>query len=271
MKRTLLFAAAAAAAGCLLAGTVQAADGLTLGIGTDYSTGDYGSDTTTTIWSVPVTARFATGDWTFKATLPWTRVSGDPNVLPAIGRVVNVNPHGRGRGQQGGPPPVDEAASGSAAGIGDLTLQATRSFDTGSPLGLDLTAKAKVATADEDKGLGTGANDYGLAIDLYRAYGATTVFGGAGYMWLGDSDFIDVDAVADANLGFSRSMASGGSIGLVYDWRAAATDGFDDRSELTGFYGVDAGASGRVQFHATRGLSDGSPDWAVGVSYSHSL
>ncbi|HEU4812835.1 MAG TPA: transporter [Xanthomonadaceae bacterium] len=264
MKRSLLFAA-----GCLLAGAVHAEDGFTVGIGADYSTGDYGTDTTTEIWSVPLTARFDSGDWRFKASLPWLRVSGDPNVLPGLGNVANLNPRGRGRGGLVGPPPPDaETASGTASGVGDLTLEVSRSFDTGGPLGIDVTGKAKIATADEDKGLGTGANDYGLAIDLYRAYGATTVFGGAGYTMLGDSDFIDVDAVANANVGFSRKVGAG-NLGLLYDWREAASTGFDDRSEITGFYGVDAGASGRVQFHATRGLSDGSPEWGAGVSYSH--
>lgn len=264
MKRSILFAA-----GCLLAGAAHAEDGFTFGIGADYSTGDYGSDTTTEIWSVPLTARLDAGDWRFKASLPWLSVSGDPNVLPGLGNVVNLNPRGRGRGGVLGPPPQDEeTARGTATGIGDLTLEASRRFDTGGPLGIDLTAKAKIATADEDKGLGTGANDYGLAVDLYRAFGTTTVFGGAGYTLLGDSDFIDVDAVADANVGFSRSLGTGGNLGLLYNWREAASAGFDDRSEVTGFYGVPAGA-GRVQLYATHGLSDGSPDWGAGVSYSH--
>ena len=139
MKRTLLFAMAAA--GCLLAGTVQADDGLTLGIGTDYSSGDYGSDTTTTIWSVPVTARFATGDWTFKATLPWTRVSGDPNVLPAIGRVVNVNPHGRGRGQQGSPTGDEAASDFQACMVTDSGGVDDRSFNASAWAGISRTLR----------------------------------------------------------------------------------------------------------------------------------
>lgn len=249
MTRTSLLLSA-----LLLAGAAHAEDGLTLGIGADYSTGDYGSDTTTEIWSVPFTARHVAGDWTFKASLPWLQVSGDPNVLPGLGQI--------------GPPLVDQQASRSTSGIGDLALAATWTVPTGSPMGIDLTTNAKLATADEDQGLGTGANDYGVAVDLYRAFGATTWFSGAGYTWLGDSQFIDVDSVANVNVGFSHTVGNG-NLGLVYDWRESASSGFDDRNELTAFYGLPAGQSGRFQLYALRGLSDGSPEWGAGLAYSH--
>jgi hypothetical protein len=262
LKRSALLCAT-----LLAIGSTHAADGLTVGVGVDYSSGTYGTDTTTEILSVPFSARYASGNWTWKASVPWVRVSGDPNVLPGLGVVTNTNPRGRGRGVVAVPGGT-EPESGTASGIGDLNLSATYSFNTGGPFGIDLTGKAKVATADEDKGLGTGANDYGLALDLYRTFGETTLFGGAGYTMLGDSSYIDVDGVANANLGVSRKLGTaGGSIGVMYDWRAAASSSFDDRSELTGFYSF--GGANRFQLYATAGLSDGSPDWGGGVSYSH--
>lgn len=260
MKRSTLFCAV-----MLLAGAAHAEDGLNLGVGADYSSGDYGTDTTTTILSVPVTAKYTTGAWSFKASLPWMRVEGDPNVVPGLGSVTNLNPRGRGRGAGGGTPsPVE---SGTESGIGDLRLAATYSIDTGGPLGVDLTANAKVATADEDKGLGTGANDYGAAVDLYRDFDGTLLFGGVGYTALGDSDFIDVDSVLNANAGASWKVGTG-SLGAMYDWRAAASDDADDRSELTGFYSFPAGERTKMQVFAVKGLSDGSPDWGLGLSLS---
>ena len=259
-------------AGLLAAGAVQAADGFSLGVGADYSSGDYGEDVTTEITSVPVTAKYVTGAWTWKASLPWLRVSGDADVIPGLGRVANDNPNGRGRGNGNGnggsPDPVEDRTDDTTSGIGDLRLSATYAFDTGTPLGADLTANVKIATADEDKSLGTGENDYGFAVDLYRDFDGAMLFGGASYMMLGDSEFIDVDAVAGANFGVSRRVGSG-SLGLMYDWRQAASDDSDDRSELIGFYGFQAGIDGRMQLYATGGLSDGSPDWGAGLSYTH--
>jgi len=262
MKRSTLFCAL-----LLLAGAAHAEDGFNLGIGADYSSGDYGSDTTTTILSVPVTAKYTTGAWSFKVSLPWMRVEGDPNVVPGLGTLTNLNPlgRGRGRGTGGGTPTTTE--SGSESGIGDLRVAATYSIDTGGPLGIDLTANAKIATADEDKGLGTGANDYGVAVDLYRDFDGTLLFGGVGYTALGDSDFIDVDSVLNANAGASWRVGSG-SLGAMYDWRPAASDAADDRSELTGFYSFPAGERAKMQVYAVKGLSEGSPDWGVGLSLS---
>jgi hypothetical protein len=249
----------------LAAGGVHAEDGLSLGVGVDYTTGDYGTDIDTRILSVPVTASYGAGAWTLKASLPWTRIEGDPTVLPGLGSVIG-NPTGRGRG--GSLLPGEPAERSSASGVGDLRLAATYSIPTSQAGGIDLTANAKVATADEDKGLGTGGNDYGLAVDLYRTTGRTTVFAGAGYTLLGDSVYIDVDSSANANAGLAFDTQGGSRVGAVYEWREAVTTVTEDRSEVTGFVTMPAGGSNRLQVYATKGLSDGSPDWGAGVAYT---
>lgn len=264
MKRIAILSAA-----LLLTGAAHAADdGFSLGVGVDYSSGKYGTDTTTDITSVPVTAKYTSGSWTYKASLPWLYVSGNPNVLPGLGEVVNINPHGRGRGNGGGGAPGTPVQSGTASGIGDLRLAATYTFDTGSPLGIDLTGNVKIATADADKGLGTGANDYGLAVDLYRDFGGVTGFGGVGYTQLGNTRYVDVSGVANANVGASWKVG-GGSLGAMYDYRQAASSTSSPRSEVTGFYSFGASRASKMQVYATAGLSNGSPDWGGGVSYTH--
>ena len=117
MKRSAAFVA------LLLAAGIAHAEGPSLGIGVDYSSGDYGSDTTTKILSVPLSAKYETGDWTFKASLPWLRVQGDANVVPGLGSVINLNPNGRGRGGGGGGGGTTAPTSGTTSGVG-----ATRSL-----------------------------------------------------------------------------------------------------------------------------------------------
>ena len=266
MKRIAILSAA-----LLLAGAAHAADnGFSLGVGVDYSSGKYGTDTTTDITSIPVTAKYTSGSWTYKASLPWVYVSGNPNVLPGLGAVGNVNPKGRGHMGRVGTPttPATPAQSGTASGIGDLRLAATYAFDTGSPLGIDVTGNVKIATADADKGLGTGANDYGLAVDLYRDFSGTTVFGGVGYTRLGTTRYVDVNNVANANVGASWKVG-GGSLGAMYDYRQAASSLSSPRSEVTGFYSFGTTPASKMQVYATAGLSNGSPDWGGGVSYTH--
>ena len=52
---------------------------------------------------------------------------------------------------------------------------------------------------------------------------------------------------------------------------AAAADDYDDRSELTGFYTLKMDDATKWQFYATKGLSDGSPDWGGGITVSHAF
>jgi hypothetical protein len=252
----------------LATGAAHADDGLSLGLGVDYSSGDYGSDTTTKILSVPVSAKYASGDWTFKASLPWLRVDGDANVVPGLGSLLNLNPNGRGRGSSGGGGGTAAPTSGTTSGIGDLRLAATYAIPLQGRWGVDLTGNVKVATADEDKGLGTGENDYGAAVDVYRSVGAaTTLFGGVGYTVLGESEYIEVDSVYNANVGLSHKLGAS-SVGAMYDYRQPTSEDADDRSEVTGFYSFPTSDTGKLQLYATKGLTDGSPDWGAGVNFT---
>jgi hypothetical protein len=256
----------------LAAGVAHAEDGFSFGIGADYSSGDYGSDITTTILSVPVSAKYTTGDWIFRGSLPWMHVDGDANVIPGLGSVNNTNPSGRGRGNGngngGGGGTPTEPTSGVTSGIGDLRLAATYAVPLQGAWGVDLTGNVKIATADEDKSLGTGANDYGVAVDVFRSVGeATTVFGGIGYTMLGDSDFIEVDSVFNGNVGFSRKFGAS-SAGLVYDYRQPTTEDADQRSEITGFVSFPTSDAGKLQLYGVAGLADGRPDWGAGVYYN---
>src|SRR3546814_4844884 len=92
-------------------------------------------------------------------------------------------------------------------------------FDTGSPLGVALGARAKLATADETRGLGTGANDYRVSVDLYRSIGDTVLFAGAGHDWLGDSPRLQADTEQRAGVG-SSPQPGRGPWGLMYEQRS---------------------------------------------------
>lgn len=236
-------------------GGLHAAEGPTLGIGVDTSTGTYGSATTTDILSIPISAAYSAGNWTLSASVPWVRVEGDMTVVPGIGGVLT--------GTRG---PAAAPGRLASSGLGDVQLAATYRLPASGSYGLSMTGTAKLATADEARGLGSGANDYGVALDAHRAFDSIAVFAGAGYTRLGASGLVDVDAVTSANVG--ASIAAGtGELGLAYGWGASPVATLDTRQEVTGFYTVPAGEAGTFRLQATRGLSDGSPDWGAGMSY----
>ena len=246
----------------------SADDGFSMSIGAHHSSGDYGGDTRTDITTVPVTAAFNAGRWSLTASLPWLRVAGDPNVLPGTGPVLNLNPLGRGRISLAPLEPDGDfgRTSGSASGVGDLTLRAGYALPTRGPVAAEIAVTAKVATADEDKGLGTGANDYGVSLDLAREVGTATLFGGISHLRQGETAFVGGGDTLGANAG-ARWRAGNGQLGLAYDFRESASPAFEDRREITASYSVTGARDSNLQVYGLAGLSDGSPDWGAGVSY----
>lgn len=224
---------------------------LTLGAGLHYSSGDYGTGSTTRITSLAATARYESGPWTYRATLPYLRVEGDTSVIPGVGAV------------RGG-----AAASNTESGLGDIVLGATYAayYDAARAFGMDLTGKVKLPTADETKGLGTGAPDFAFLVDFYRTFDRFTGFAGIGYHVLGDAPGLPLDNVWSASLGMSYKLDQRDSAGLSLDGRERAARGSDRQRELTGFFTRKLDGVWKAQLYALIGLADGSPDWGFGLS-----
>ncbi|MFP3944563.1 MAG: hypothetical protein ACLFWF_11755 [Alphaproteobacteria bacterium] len=250
-----------------------------LSTGFDYSSGDYGASEDTNILFIPVSGQFETRSWKFKVTVPWIRIEGPSGVLP-----------GDSGGVVGGPGPVIENS-----GLGDIVATATYKLPPlgeGAPF-IDLTAKVKFPTADEDKFLGTGAYDFTGQADIFHAFGDLTLFGTFGYRVLGEPQFtcFETDPVTgelildplgdpiptdcgDLNNGF---VASGGfaykfndafSGGGILDWREASTDLSDDPFEVIPYVVWKVHENWSVQAYGVFGLSDGSPDAGGGLQIS---
>lgn len=256
-----------------------------LSAGADYSSGKYGTDATTEIWSVPFTAEYQANDWTFKLVVPYVNVSGPGNVIPGVGRVNNNNPLCRGLGHAvggvlhacgGGTSTGGTAAtvsSGSASGLGDVVASAGYQLFTSSDqsFGVDLTGKIKFGTADADKGLGTGKNDYGLSLDTYKVFGGWTAFGGVGWMKYGSSQYIQLKNGFNANVGAQYKLGGSDSIGAYYYYRERIAVGGGPQSELTGYWNHKLGESWRLQAYVMGGFANGSPDYGAGATLKYTF
>jgi hypothetical protein len=235
----------------LLAASAAAQESdLTLGAGLHLSSGDYGSPTTTRITSLAATARLETGPWTYKASVPYLTVDGDTSVIPGLGSL------GGGTGRR------------SESGMGDIVFSATYAayYDKASTLGMDLTGKVKLATADESKGLGTGEHDFAVILDLYRAFDRTTGFAAIGYHVLGDAPGLPLDNVWSATLGAAHKLDERDTAGVMLDGRQRASPSASPQRELVGFFIRKLDRLWKAQAYALAGLSDGSPDWGMGLS-----
>ena len=125
--------------------------------GFDYSSGDYGDPEDTEILYVPVNVKYAQDTFQIKVTVPWVQIKGPGTVI--------------GAGDGGVVIPGDGTEVGTESGIGDIWASFTYSVEAipEDLFFLDLVAKVKIPTADEDKRLGTGEVDYTLQADFFKS------------------------------------------------------------------------------------------------------
>jgi outer membrane putative beta-barrel porin/alpha-amylase len=241
------------------ASAASAADGLTtLSVGVDYTTGKYGADTSTDILYVPFTGKYEIGPWTAKLVVPWIHITGPANVVGAPGDTVVIAGANAGRRTE--------------SGLGDVVASAFYNVlnERNAPFGLDLGGKIKLGTADENRGLGTGKNDYSVQADLFKPLGALTPFGSIGYRWYGDPAGVNFKNVVYWSVGTSYKLSQPTTVGVAYDFRPAIVNGGNHVSEATFFVSQKLSQDWKVQVYGVKGFSTGSPDWGAGAVLAYS-
>ena len=219
--------------------------------GAEFTSGDYGGDKDIKDVYIPVTIRYEETRYSVRLTIPYRWVNApegtftDPGgaVLPGTGN--NSTETGIG----------DVVAGGS---LYDVWKVPQRNF------AMDISGKVKFGTGDEDKGLSTGENDYGIYANFYHWIDRTSLIAVAGYLVRGDPPGVDLDNSASVSLGVAHRLNSSTRVSGYIDWRQSSFPGDDDPTELTAFISHQLTSSYRLTSYALAGLSDSSPDWGVG-------
>lgn len=257
IRAAVLVAVSAAAPLC-----AAAESDLGVSMGAEYTSGDYGTGTDTTIWYFPLSFSYGNEVTTFSVTVPYLIVEGPGNVTPAIGDTPRGSAPGMGAMQV--VRPGSGAATRRESGLGDVVLSGSVRLVAEAPAQprIDLTGKIKLATADEDKNLGTGENDYAVQLDLEKGI----FFGYLGYRVYGDPPGLNLDNVAYGLVGLSRLLDSATRAGVSLYTQQAAAAGTDEQLELSLFLNRKLDKDSQLRPYVVFGLSDGSPDWGVGVT-----
>jgi hypothetical protein len=226
-----------------------------LGVGAEYTTGDYGGDESVDEFYVPVTATVDFARVALRLTVPFLSVRA-----PEFTTITGPD----------GQPVIGEGPTTTESGLGDVLASITV-FDVlsagGGDFALDLTGKVKFGTADEEKGLGTGEQDYSLQGDLFRFFDKATLMGTLGYSYRGDPEGYDLENTFYASIGASYLVTERSRVGAFFDFRDASVPGTDTLQELSGWMSTRVGDRGNLQFYVLAGLGDSSPDWGGGLSY----
>lgn len=251
--------ALAAGLGSAVALAQSSAEGVwTASLGTDYAVGYYGASTATRIWSHALGMRYEHGAWLARLTVPYLSVDGPARVVgDGVGGVAS--PVATARQTQSGPGDVVAAVSYALA------------LPQGEGWLLDVTGKIKFATADAAKGLGTGARDSTVQLDVARGLGPWSLFGSAGWRYMGDPAWADFRNPWIFSAGFSRALGAATRLGVAMDYRQRLLPDAAPLAELSVFGSYRLDARHRLQAYVVRGLANGSPQWAVGGTLSLSF
>lgn len=232
---------------------------LRVGTGIDYSRGDYGEDATTDMIYVPFSLAYTFDDF---APTPTRR---DQLELRAVLPYLYVD----------GVLTSGASTTEREDGIGDLLVTVAylyypvAEWAPASEWSIDV----KVPTASESDGLGTGETDVALELALFQRFGDFVPFASGSYRFIGDNRDYDLRNGATASVGASWLPHPGFSVGVSYDWRQSisrrstgdAVVQNDDAHELTLFGALPLVGGLRLAPYAVAGLSQGSPDFAVGA------
>ncbi len=261
MKHLLSTVALLAAAAPALAD-----DQFSLTTGLDYSSGKYGNAQSTDIVYVPVTGQYETDNLTLKLTVPYISITGPGGVIQGVGRVASPTTPTTGMPSLGRPSRGGGTATTTNSGLGDIVASAGYTVYSADRLTLDAVGKVKFGTADANKGLGTGKNDYSAQLDgYYKLLERTTLFVTAGYKIVGAPAGTTANNVPYGMFGANQKLSDATSVGaMVSVARSAFTLG-SNQQDVTVYAMQKLSRNLKLQASVLKGFANGSPDYGASL------
>ena len=222
--------------------------------GAEYISGNFGGTESVDQLYIPVTTRYVTNRYSLRLTVPYIRLTAPAGTVKSGGVII---------------PGTGSGTISTDSGIGDViagvSFHDVLNTDASSDMEIDFTAKVKFGTADEDKGLGTGENDYTIQAELYNYYDQFMLFGVLGYKFRGDPADINLNNSLLAFVGGSYRLTPSLKSGLDFYYQEALFSDVDDQMELSAFLRYKISKTRYLRGYLIKGFGDTSPDWGVGA------
>ena len=269
-----------------------------VGFTPSYSSGNYGTNTTSTFFSAPISIRrfFSYGD--VSLVIPFVTATTDGRTSLVGGTAFRVDDGGgsnSGTGGGGGGTPDAGGCSGkgstvsgkdrvcgtttraagqkvTTSGIGDIILRgryyAVEEKDW-VPL-IAVTGRLKLPTASASEGLGTGEMDEGVGMEVSKLLGDKWVaFLDGGYNVIGRPDGLNLRNQHWYDVGAGYYVTSDLMTSVYFEEYRSLVSGRQNARDV--FFAMNYRASSGWRFNGgvTVGVSNGAPDYALstGVSY----
>lgn len=234
------------------AGKVFAADGITAIVSPSFFSGDFGTANTTDIYYVPIYLKYKTGNTEMKLTVPYISVRSNGAVV-AGGTVI-----GKGTG----------TATTTNSGLGDIWLEGKYTLhNVVRNVSFVPYAKVKFGTASRAKGLGTGQEDFEFGMGVRGRMGARAFpFARIGYRVVGQPANVTLDNILTYRAGVSYAIDNANVFTVLFSGRQASQPGFQAAADLIAAWNYNLRPDIGLQAFGDKGLSNGSPNYGVGIS-----
>lgn len=270
-----------------------------LGFTPSYSRGTFGTGTTSTFFYAPLSIRrlFKDGDVTLIVPFVTATTDGRTTLVGGQGTRIddgsgsNSGPGGggssggsddggcsgkgsgvRGRDRVCGLTTRSAGQTVTTAGLGDLILRG-RYYAVDEtevvPL-IAVTGRVKFPTASASQGLGTGALDYGVGIEMSKLLGEHWIaFLDGGYNVIGDPDGLQLQNQHWYDVGAGYYITRDLLFSVYFEEYRAILPGFVNARDFLFAVNYTASAAWRFNASVTVGVSNGAPDhmFSVGGSY----
>lgn len=236
-----------------------------VGLGFEFSSGDYGTDLTTDVVRIPLIVKaYPTERLDFQLEIPYLMQNNSATVNLGGGRVpMSSRRQATATGSRRRSVDIDDSQSG----LGDIDLTAgwvLLQEGEYRPLVRPL-AYAKFPTADEDQGLGTGEFDFGGGLSLAKWFGDWSTYVEGMYLVPGDSAEFEADDYWSYLVSLGYLWNNNFKPGLTLSGATAPSDAAEDALEVQVRLSWWPTEQGSLSTYVSRGLEDGSPDYTIGL------
>jgi len=242
-----------------------------VGTAPSFSSGRYGTDTSTDVFYTPISARrlFESGDLT--VVVPFICMRGNGGVIIVNGMPVRqerldaaARSGGRTTAADASRTSTTPAQPATTCGLGDIIARGRYYVvdEHGAMPTIALRGHVKAPTASADKGLGTGRPDEGVGVEVSRmiARGLVAMVDG-GYTKIGDQSGFDYRNMSWYDVGLAQDLARNAvNVSVFFEQYRALVPGLENSRAIVGAVSVKSASGWRVQFAGDFGLSDGAPD-----------
>ncbi len=239
-----------------------------LGLGLEFSTGKYGTDTRTNAVFVPLSvAVFPNDRLDFFLELPFVYQSNN-NVVSRLGGSMHNSQTSTGSTTMMGSGSGMGGGGMGEGGIGDITLKAGYvMFPEGDKLPqIRPNVFVKFPTADKNKSLGTGEFDGGVAVAFWKWFEKWGTFAEAGYAIQGKSSSIPLKNYLYYSTGVGYQVSDSFRPMLILKGSTEPVAGIDPLLEARVKLRYQASKQVGIEGYLAKGITKSSPDVGTGIA-----